>query len=146
MVKISRNAPCPCGSGKKYKKCCLRKDQEAERLKRSEPKASTDPVVLYDSEYDLDDLSNAANDLIRAGRFDEAEEAIRHIDEHYPGVIDVIDRKGQLLQAKGENVAAAQCYRRAAEHARNNPGFEEASIAYYVDLADRLDPPSELQE
>jgi SEC-C motif-containing protein len=21
--KISRNAPCPCGSGKKYKKCCL---------------------------------------------------------------------------------------------------------------------------
>lgn len=22
-VKIGRNAPCPCGSGKKYKKCCL---------------------------------------------------------------------------------------------------------------------------
>lgn len=21
--KISRNAPCPCGSGKKYKKCCI---------------------------------------------------------------------------------------------------------------------------
>jgi len=24
--KVSRNAPCPCGSGKKYKKCCLGKD------------------------------------------------------------------------------------------------------------------------
>ncbi len=23
MVKISRNQPCPCGSGKKYKHCCL---------------------------------------------------------------------------------------------------------------------------
>jgi hypothetical protein len=23
MASISRNAPCPCGSGKKYKKCCL---------------------------------------------------------------------------------------------------------------------------
>ena len=23
--KIGRNAPCPCGSGKKYKKCCGRK-------------------------------------------------------------------------------------------------------------------------
>lgn len=23
--KVSRNAPCPCGSGKKYKRCCLRK-------------------------------------------------------------------------------------------------------------------------
>ncbi|MGN6136860.1 MAG: SEC-C metal-binding domain-containing protein [Aureliella sp.] len=20
---VGRNAPCPCGSGKKYKKCCL---------------------------------------------------------------------------------------------------------------------------
>lgn len=24
-VKIGRNDPCPCGSGKKYKKCCLNK-------------------------------------------------------------------------------------------------------------------------
>ncbi len=24
-MKIGRNAPCPCGSGKKYKKCCLNK-------------------------------------------------------------------------------------------------------------------------
>jgi len=26
MVKIGRNDPCPCGSGKKYKKCCIEKD------------------------------------------------------------------------------------------------------------------------
>ncbi|HTQ40032.1 MAG TPA: SEC-C domain-containing protein [Pirellulales bacterium] len=26
--KLSRNAPCPCGSGKKYKHCCIRKDFE----------------------------------------------------------------------------------------------------------------------
>ncbi len=25
--KIGRNEPCPCGSGKKYKKCCLRKEK-----------------------------------------------------------------------------------------------------------------------
>ena len=25
-MKISRNDPCPCGSGKKYKKCCVDKD------------------------------------------------------------------------------------------------------------------------
>ncbi|MEW5760915.1 MAG: SEC-C metal-binding domain-containing protein, partial [Candidatus Thermoplasmatota archaeon] len=24
--KIGRNEPCPCGSGKKYKKCCLGKE------------------------------------------------------------------------------------------------------------------------
>jgi len=22
-MKLKRNSPCPCGSGKKYKKCCL---------------------------------------------------------------------------------------------------------------------------
>jgi hypothetical protein len=27
MPKIGRNAPCPCGSGKKYKKCCMDKDK-----------------------------------------------------------------------------------------------------------------------
>jgi uncharacterized protein YecA (UPF0149 family) len=25
LPKVGRNAPCPCGSGKKYKKCCLNK-------------------------------------------------------------------------------------------------------------------------
>lgn len=25
--KIGRNDPCPCGSGKRYKKCCLHRDQ-----------------------------------------------------------------------------------------------------------------------
>jgi preprotein translocase subunit SecA len=25
--KVGRNDPCPCGSGKKYKKCCLEKEE-----------------------------------------------------------------------------------------------------------------------
>ncbi|HHL33931.1 MAG TPA: hypothetical protein ENJ30_06160 [Desulfobulbaceae bacterium] len=25
QAKVGRNAPCPCGSGRKYKKCCLKK-------------------------------------------------------------------------------------------------------------------------
>ena len=28
--KVGPNDPCPCGSGKKYKKCCMQKDKEAE--------------------------------------------------------------------------------------------------------------------
>ena len=27
--RVSRNDPCPCGSGKKYKHCCLRKEVES---------------------------------------------------------------------------------------------------------------------
>jgi preprotein translocase subunit SecA len=29
LPKVGRNDPCPCGSGRKYKKCCLRKDKAA---------------------------------------------------------------------------------------------------------------------
>lgn len=29
-----RNSPCPCGSGKKYKKCCLDKPVQTESEKR----------------------------------------------------------------------------------------------------------------
>ncbi len=25
--KVGRNEPCPCGSGKKFKKCCLQKEE-----------------------------------------------------------------------------------------------------------------------
>ena len=32
--KPGRNAVCPCGSGRKYKKCCLTKDQEAGAVRR----------------------------------------------------------------------------------------------------------------
>lgn len=28
-MRVGRNDPCPCGSGKKYKKCCLEKDEAA---------------------------------------------------------------------------------------------------------------------
>lgn len=29
-AKVGRNEPCPCGSGKKYKRCCASKEEEAE--------------------------------------------------------------------------------------------------------------------
>jgi hypothetical protein len=41
-MKIGRNAPCPCGSSKKYKKCCLAKDEEARRV--TETLAPSQPV------------------------------------------------------------------------------------------------------
>src|SRR5262245_56347661 len=36
-MNIGRNDPCHCGSGKKYKKCCLEKDEEARRKEAAPP-------------------------------------------------------------------------------------------------------------
>ena len=33
---VNRNDPCPCGSGKKYKKCCLTKPPKGKRSFRAE--------------------------------------------------------------------------------------------------------------
>ena len=47
-VKISPNAPCPCGSGKKYKKCCrIIEEAKTAQLTRSEC------VLFYETWYGL---------------------------------------------------------------------------------------------
>ena len=38
---LGRNEPCHCGSGRKYKQCCLSKDEEAERQARAEAAPQT---------------------------------------------------------------------------------------------------------
>ena len=39
---VGRNSLCPCGSGKKYKKCCLSKDENTE-MASQEPNATPAP-------------------------------------------------------------------------------------------------------
>jgi hypothetical protein len=38
-VNLGRNDPCHCGSGKKYKQCCLAKDEEQARAARAKAAA-----------------------------------------------------------------------------------------------------------
>ena len=43
-ANLGRNDPCHCGSGKKYKQCCLGKDEEAARAARAKAAAEAPPV------------------------------------------------------------------------------------------------------
>jgi hypothetical protein len=44
--RLGRNDPCHCGSGRKYKQCCLAKDEAAEREARAKAaeKAAAEPA------------------------------------------------------------------------------------------------------
>jgi len=42
--KVNRNDPCPCGSGKKYKKCCWSKDREPRKLSATLLKGGGNPL------------------------------------------------------------------------------------------------------
>jgi tetratricopeptide (TPR) repeat protein len=135
MAKLSRNAPCPCNSGKKYKRCCLRADEQAARERHVEP--PTGWTVAYD---EIDELSNRVPELVRAGRLDEAEAVCHELARRFPDQIDGIDRLAEVYEARGWAQQAAEQYRKAAAFAASHDGFEQASIHRMLADAARLDP------
>lgn len=48
--KVGRNEPCPCGSGKKYKRCCLANDEGADLERAAAPVAAVARPVATASE------------------------------------------------------------------------------------------------
>lgn len=47
--QLGRNDPCHCGSGRKYKQCCLAKDEDAARAARAEAAAKAPPPAPADT-------------------------------------------------------------------------------------------------
>lgn len=83
-----RNDPCPCGSGKKYKKCCWRKDQEA-RSARIVPDIGDDwslDLVPLPIHFDDETAANPAILLLTS------EESVLHSDlvRRVPGEMDEV--------------------------------------------------------
>ncbi|WP_257348653.1 SEC-C metal-binding domain-containing protein [Pseudalkalibacillus decolorationis] len=64
MVKINRNDPCPCGSGKKYKKCCLPKKNNV--VDFLQEKRARTYLTLFDRimEFSFTDYDNQIVDSI----------------------------------------------------------------------------------
>ena len=110
MAKPGRNDPCHCGSGKKYKKCCQPKDDEAERQVIAQEQAAREERTearraqlaeerALDEEFqELVTTSNAATDLVRAGRLEEAETLARDLLERFPHVHDGWDGLGMVMR------------------------------------------------
>jgi tetratricopeptide (TPR) repeat protein len=137
MPKLGRNEPCPCGSGKKYKRCCLEKNQASER----DALATARQARHDDDRYDeLAAASNAVVDLVDAGRLDEAEEAAHDLLQRFPGVHDGYARLGLIHEIRGNTELAIEYYRKVIAFARDNPDPDEPVIeADYQQLIARLE-------
>ena len=167
MAKPGRNDPCLCGSGNKYKKCCLSKDEAAEHARGAEVQARHESQVAqrrldvqelkaqiaarlgmaedddaFEDELDFD--SNAVIALIKAGKLDEAEAAARALQARYPEVHDGWDRLGMVHEARGNALEAADCYRRVLDFLRDNPDYtdDDGMETLYTSLVAKLDPPA----
>ena len=134
MEKVGRNAPCPCGSGKKYKKCCLPLHQESSA---QEPFA--EPFTLVPDFNDLDRLSNSVVDLIEEGCLEEAENVCHQLLSRYPDQIDGTERLAEVYEARGEKKKAAEYYRKAAAFAQKYPGFDQ-ELYYWYEESLQSDP------
>jgi len=152
MAKPGRNDRCPCGSGKKYKVCCLTRDTAAElerlagaeaaRASRAAEKRSELQRVredLFDNE--LMEASNAALALFHAGKLEETQVAARDLLLSFPDMPDGWEYLGLVHEKRGENREAAECYRRVLEIVRRTPeDYEPAFEQQFVDLIAKLDP------
>lgn len=152
MPRTGRNDPCPCGSGKKYKHCCLEKDRAAElapaialrvRLQAQQPDHAAqreDDEAAWQEAQALDAASNAAVDLVHAGRLDEAEHAARELLVRYPEVHDGYDRLGMVHEARAQFREAADCYRKVIEFARANPeDYDPRLVASFLERIVKLE-------
>jgi tetratricopeptide (TPR) repeat protein len=164
MANTGRNDPCPCGSGKKYKKCCLPKEEavkleahakdqavreERAAVRREELRKSKAEALAWiagaidDDEDELTAVSNAAVDLVHAGKLDEAEKAARDLLERFPEVHDGYDRLGMVYEARGDKQQAAYYYRKVIEFVRAHPEqYDPEFETTFRTLVDELDPPS----
>lgn len=148
MPKTGRNDACPCGSGKKYKHCCLEKDRAAEfafavaqrvalqAQKVNQAALRKDYQAALQESQALDAQSNAVVDLVHAGRLDEAEQAARELLVRHPEVHDGYDRLGMVHEARGQFREAADCYRKVIEFTRANP--EDYDAAFVDTFLERI--------
>ena len=148
MAKTGRNDPCHCGSGKKYKRCCLEKDEAAasaaleaaRQAARAQARAELDALA---DDGDLDGVSIAAVNLVHSGRLDDAEAAARSLVSRFPEAHHGYNCLGMVCEARGDRKQAAIHYRKVIDIARQHPDALGPDFAEkFQNLVDRLDPPA----
>jgi hypothetical protein len=164
MAKPGRNDPCLCGSGKKYKKCCLPNHDAEERLKLAaerldrdqgeEPRrpdvhdlkeALADRLAQMWHAHGDDEIAVASHvvvELVQAGKLADADAAARDLIMRYPHEPDGWDCLGIVHEARGENRKAADCYRKMRDIMRQRPDdYDQSFETEFAALIDKLDPP-----
>ncbi len=135
MAKTGRNDPCPCGSGKKYKNCCLAKDeqQDKERRARLLEEPAERPSRLDD---DLEEIPPYLGDLFEDEDEEyESEEAAalrrRFGQAGYEGMIAIFQ---EMLEAKKlESTLAFDMLADIRFEAK-----ERGELGRFAELVDRL--------
>jgi hypothetical protein len=121
--KIGRNAPCPCGSGKKYKHCCLDRQTVAGHAAPT-GKAETRPARKAEQSRLIKRIEKAFG-LLHSGRHTEAIDQASTLILRYPNE----DRLHDIL-ATGHLYAGQ--FKAAIDICRHRLAVAEAEKAYFI--------------
>jgi tetratricopeptide (TPR) repeat protein len=116
-TKVGRNDPCPCGSGRKYKQCCQRKDSGA----WTAADAAAQPSAA--DRRALGALLSDASRHAKAGRWREAVAAFAELARRVPNRAEAHANLGVAYLRLGRHAEAAASLERAVEL---RPGDERA--------------------
>jgi tetratricopeptide (TPR) repeat protein len=104
-MKPGRNDPCPCGSGKKFKKCCGGKEAAAQSPHRQSAGSAGHDINATNVAPPSESLLKAVA-LHQAGRLDEAAAAYRSLLKANPADSDALHYLG-LIAYRKENYREA---------------------------------------
>ncbi|OEU84231.1 MAG: hypothetical protein BA865_01910 [Desulfobacterales bacterium S5133MH4] len=76
--KVGRNKPCPCGSGKKYKKCCMLKSQKGDAGKGA--KETTQPEKVSRISGKPDDRQNIPGPPLTSKEIKETKALVKRVE------------------------------------------------------------------
>jgi len=118
--KIGRNEPCPCGSGKKYKKCCLAKHEKARGFLRE---TRAQDIQQTDKEEGLPPYVATGFDLLAAEKYEEASAYAAELLETHPEDDRLHDTLVTALLASGRYDDATAISRTRWQVAREEKVF-----------------------
>jgi SEC-C motif len=138
MAKIGRNEPCPCGRGKKYKRCC-----QALRVAQLPPPTTTPRDDERESYGELcpccvERLERQADrvaDELAAGHLDDAEALCQKLIADFPTEAEGLDLLSMILQERGQRVRALEVLRQASAIAHARPEYDSDVRS---DMRDRM--------
>jgi len=131
LSKVGRNDPCPCGSGKKYKKCCMVKEEQSKNvLSDTEADTSLTPERAERPQSrpraaEIENIFRRACNHLDRNEFDQAARAFRSVLRLDPRHYEALTGLGRCLAEVGMREEARKCFEKALEI---NPSYAQARI------------------
>lgn len=143
MAKIGRNEPCPCGSGSKYKRCCLGAPVATELTATNAPAPAEPHQELCPCCVDeLNERADHVLDELLAGRTDEAEALCQAFLRDFPGEAEGIDLLSMICEERGQRDRALDLLRQASRIAHANPDYDAETRSLMRERISELELPA----